>query len=469
MGSIHPLLKLIIFPLVLLFIFSGASAGNTFQDRGEEQEQEEEKEKVRVGITLKDDFIEFALEDDDKLTDKSDDFDLELEPGSYKILQNNTKLEIVNESGENKGKFKAPLYLKPDPSSEPYFTIDNAEMGKRYRGQLEISSNSSNSEIIAVNLLDVESYLQGVLPREIPSSWGDQGGMEALKAQAVAARGYTMSSLEQNRHNDYDLCDTQHCQVYGGIGGEHNNTNEAVAATKGQVLKYGEELITPFYHATNAGFSETPQNVWNSDLPYYTSVPDPYDDPQSEKNVVQHRHSSWEEIVPMYKLNEYLLQNDYADVGEVLDLTVRSTFESGRVEELYIQGTEGSESLIRESARWAFDLKSQLFSIKGEAEPEVWVATKGQGEESKHSISSLQGKRVLNASQEKELQGGKFTAVGSENRNTVPYPSYIFQGRGFGHAIGMSQNGAYNRSRAGYNYAEILEFYYPGTEIDELD
>ena len=130
-----------------------------------------------------------------------------------------------------------------------------------------------------------QSYLRGVVPREMPPSWGNYGGMEALKAQAVAARAYALYCLGLQSHRHYDLCDTQFTQVYGGKDSETPNTDSAVAQTFGEVLLYDNRVIQPFYHATNGGYTDLAQNVWNNSVPYLDCVADPYDDPANPLNL----------------------------------------------------------------------------------------------------------------------------------------------------------------------------------------
>ena len=96
----------------------------------------------------------------------------------------------------------------------------------------------------------------------MPSSWGNYGGIEALKAQAVAARTYALYHQSLQRHSGYHICDNQHCQVYGGKDAESPNTDQAVAETRGELLTYGGKAIEPVYHATNGGFTEQAENVW---------------------------------------------------------------------------------------------------------------------------------------------------------------------------------------------------------------
>src|SRR5690606_1687787 len=117
--------------------------------------------------------------------------------------------------------------------------------GRRYRGAIRLSAVGDEVEV--VNVLDIEAYLRGVVPSEMAASWP----LEALKAQAVAARSYTLVSL--NPGGRYDLCATVDCQVYRGVEAEHPRTDEAIAATAGVVVTYLGETAKTYYHSDSGG------------------------------------------------------------------------------------------------------------------------------------------------------------------------------------------------------------------------
>ena len=122
-----------------------------------------------------------------------------------------------------------------------------------------------------INYLPLEKYLYGVVPYEMSNSWP----VEALKAQAVCARGYVISHMSTS--GTYDVTDTSSYQVYKGYESSYTNSNNAVNATSGQVLTYGGSIANTYYSASNGGQTELPQNVWVSSLPYCVMKDDPYD------------------------------------------------------------------------------------------------------------------------------------------------------------------------------------------------
>jgi stage II sporulation protein D len=146
--------------------------------------------------------------------------------------------------------------------------------GRPYRGAMRILSRGGR--LTAVNVVDIEQYLYGVVPREVKAAWGDDAPA-ALQAQAIAARSYAIATLD--RGADYDLLPGTRDQVYGGQAAEDPRTTAAVDATRGKVLTYGGKVIVAFFFASSGGRTEDVQNVFRGSpaRPYLVSVPDPFD------------------------------------------------------------------------------------------------------------------------------------------------------------------------------------------------
>jgi stage II sporulation protein D len=138
-----------------------------------------------------------------------------------------------------------------------------------YRGQITV--DVVDNRLRAVDVVGLEQYLYGVLPSEMPSSWSS----EALKAQAVAARSYAMSTRQVGA--PYDLFSDTRSQMYLGVSHEDPATRAAVDATKGQVLMYGGNVATTYFSSTSGGQTESAANWTGTAVPYLVSVPDPYD------------------------------------------------------------------------------------------------------------------------------------------------------------------------------------------------
>lgn len=139
--------------------------------------------------------------------------------------------------------------------------------GKWYRGSFMVYNQGGGLTII--NHVELEDYIKGVVPSEMPSSWN----FEAHKAQAIAARSYALANLGKRASHGYDLKDTPEDQAYGGASAESGRTNQAVEDTKGIVLIYNLKIIPAYYSASAGGQTSSSADVWMKNLPYLKSVP----------------------------------------------------------------------------------------------------------------------------------------------------------------------------------------------------
>lgn len=154
-------------------------------------------------------------------------------------------------------------YIVIKPSSSGYISVKN----KWYRGFFIVYNK--NGSLVVINDIDIENYLKGVVPSEMPSKWC----YEAHKAQAIAARSYALANLGKRASHGYDLKDTPEDQAYGGASAEAAQTNRAVEETKGIVLIYDLKIIPAYYSASAGGQSASSADVWTKNLPYLQSVP----------------------------------------------------------------------------------------------------------------------------------------------------------------------------------------------------
>lgn len=163
-----------------------------------------------------------------------------------------------------KRKLVPPLRFRA--GAEP-LTLD----GRGYRGDLVVKRRPGG--LMVVNELPLDRYLRGVVPWEVPKDWHEA----TYRAQAVAARSYTLATLHPGQ--DFDLFPDQRDQMYGGIAAERPSTNLAIGSTAGEVLTWGGRVITAFYHSTSGGRTSSVHDAWPKakQVPYLVSVPDPYD------------------------------------------------------------------------------------------------------------------------------------------------------------------------------------------------
>ena len=170
-----------------------------------------------------------------------------------------------------KGKFGDPATAKP---GKGFLKIN----GSRYRGDLKIYNKGG--KLAVVNVVGLQGYLFSVVPREMPSSWP----LEALKAQAVAARGYAVRAAHTSW---YDIYDDTRDQVYGGLdygSGEDPGSTAAVKATAGEVLKSGGEVISAYFSSSNGGRTAASADTWGGSRSYLISRKDPFDRNGSNPN-----------------------------------------------------------------------------------------------------------------------------------------------------------------------------------------
>ncbi len=272
-----------------------------------------------------------------------------------------------------------------------------------------------------VATLPLEEYLTGVVAGEMPADFE----IEALKAQAVAARTYTLKKVEEARskpdsyHPAADICtDPAHCQAWLGddvlrqrwglIGfwRHKNKIQAAVEATRGMVLTYQGKLIDPVYHANGGGRTESAAAVWGRDLPYLQSVPSPWD--QDSPRYQADLSFSLAELdrklgVNLAAVPVTALTPPGGTAMKVLEKTA-----TGRVKTIKI----GNKTVAATELRQLLGLPSTDFS---------W-----------------------------QVQGDRIT----------------FHTRGYGHGVGMSQYGANGMAKEGKNFAAILTYYYRGARIE---
>ena len=222
--------------------------------------------------------------------------------------------------------------------------------GRAYRGKLRFVASGNKLEII--NVVGLEAYLRGVVPAEMQASWE----LEALKAQAVAARTYTVTSLKP--YSDYDICATTECQKYRGVEIEHSRSDQAIAETAGQVLTYGGQFARTYYHSDSGGVLASSAEVWNRARPYLVAHTDV---------EISSPYRRWEQIIDAGEVAASLEERSKG-VGEVLALRILSYSESGRVTSLEVTGSAGSTvlsgtNLTKLLREWG--LKSTRFAMAG--------------------------------------------------------------------------------------------------------
>ncbi|WP_027414925.1 SpoIID/LytB domain-containing protein [Aneurinibacillus terranovensis] len=368
---------------------------------------------------------------------------------------------------------KTSIVLTPANSAvdDNMVELDGDKSSNKYRESMEFRLGVKNGQscIIPINELSVDNYLKGVVPMEMSDSWE----MEALKAQAVAARTYVMKSMQSLNANGY-INDTVKYQAYRGVNIEGDNATQAVEGTKGEVLTYNGQLISALYSSSDGGYTESSENVWSGGAyPYLTEKPDPYDAKISP-------HIGWQETYTIGDIEKKLAAAGMG-VGTVKSIQLAAVYPSHRIADLVIQGDKGTQHLSKERARTVLGLKSAMYTIKlnttGNAasnpDPNSTVTVLGQTAEKKN----LLGLSVQTATGVKPVAPGKTVIQGATGQASLSgqqasagtIASVTFTGNGWGHGVGMSQWGAREMAKEGKTFAEILDFYYQGAVLTQND
>lgn len=330
-----------------------------------------------------------------------------------------------------------------------------AKASGTYRGGFEFKILSSGT-ITAVNVVPLESYIYGVISREMSPSWH----IEALKAQAVCARNFALGKTNRHKEYGFDLCNTVCCQAYSGVDYEEEGSYAPVDETSGKVLLYESELVQTVYSSSMGETTENVKNVWGSSFPYLVSVSNEYEDTENINN------GKWEKALTKERATEIMNSKGY-DIGNVTDIVAKEYSEAGRVIVLEVKGTKGSQSFKREQCRTIFSevTLSQKYTISGGGKtefPEIYVlGANGTKKVSLGNINVLGAGTVtvVSATDGKTIMEYKGTTVGE---------SFVFSGEGWGHGVGMSQYGAKGMAEAGFTYEEILTHYYQGTHLEDF-
>lgn len=257
-----------------------------------------------------------------------------------------------------------------------------------------------------IERIPFELYIKGVLSGEMPTSFH----IEALKAQAVAARSYVLKKMEQNKNAEYDVVDTVSNQVYlsdaelkekwkESYASKINKISKAVLETSGEYLSYQGEIAEAFFFSTSTGVTENSEEVFQEKLPYLRSV-----------------ESTWDqEVSPVFQeVNRFSITDFYQKLGleyqENLNLKITKATSTGRVKELIVNDKLFSAGDFYQK----LGIRSTYFTVSQQG-TEIIVTTKG-----------------------------------------------------YGHGVGMSQYGAEGMAQSGYKYDQILKHYYQGVEIKKI-
>ena len=298
--------------------------------------------------------------------------------------------------------------------------------GSKYRGDIVLVL-AEDQTITVVNEVKLDDYIGGVISEEMSPEWP----LEALKAQAVAARTFAAYSLGIHDADGYDVCATTHCQVYGGIESESPAGLRAVSATRGEIMAYQGKPIYAAFHSSSGGMTAGSEEAGGNALPYLKPVRDPQD--------AANTNSHWQVTLSAKELSAKLSAAGFR-IGNLkaVELTpldigkgASDRYPSGRIKQVRFIGSLQTVNVPGPKLRWVVGLPSTLADVR-----------RGAG---KKAAPNAKGKIEF----------------------SDPNAEVVFDGYGRGHGIGMSQWGA-KALAAKKTYREILNHYYKDVEFSWL-
>ncbi len=280
---------------------------------------------------------------------------------------------------------------------------------RRYRGIVKIIER--NNLLSIINILPIEIYLYGVVPKEI--GYLKSNRIEAIKAQAVAARTYAIKRLIERSSKIFNIYGDVRDQVYGGMDAEYELGKRAVDETKGEIMLYKEDIVEAKYSSSCGGITADALDAWAKDFPYLRGKPDTKGHRKGGEIFCKFSpHNKWEKRIP---IDVFISKIESIYPGKTLKAwKVKWNKKTKRVKEVILITNKGTFTMKGYKFRMLFGLKSTFFTIK---------------------------------------------QAGSE---------VVIKGRGYGHGTGMCQYGAMGMADKGYSYRKILKHYYSHIWIGNL-
>ena len=349
--------------------------------------------------------------------------------------------EMYVSFGEDQEKIEAGnvVTIKPDDerfakgninvSSDKKIVLEHLEREEgtpSYEGAIEMFTTAEG--IVIINELPVEKYLKAVVPSEMPASYE----LDALKAQAVCARTYACRQMEEYGYPEYKahVNDSTDYQVYGNLKPQES-TDQAIKETEGQTVYYQGKMVTTYYYSTSCG-QTTDMSAWgeqtNGEYEYLKSVKVEGEDGDYEKNLPWYR---WSAEVSVEHLSNLVGLNTGKDIGRIKNIEVTERGNGNVATEIKVTGENGT--------------------ILVETENKIRTALGGEGYQIKRNDGTVIESGEL-------LPSAFFTITKTDNK-------FLIEGGGYGHGIGMSQNGANEMAKEGADYKEILELFYHDIEV----
>lgn len=381
--------------------------------------------------------------------------------------------EVISYEKDNEDFKTGRVIIKPSEEGQiQLLSINRSHGNPQYEGRIELSLFDEG--IAIVNDVNIETYLKRVVPSEMPASFGT----EALKVQAVCARSYAYRQLTNNHYGRYGahVDDSTQYQVYNNIN-EHENSNLAIAQTRGLVLQYNGEVVQTYYYSTSCGVG-TDVSVWGTaaeNYPYFVSR----DISRTERNLDLTNEENFKNFITNVYNEDY--DRQYALYRWNMQQTQQQISDSFNAK-LAKQYRDTPARILTRQANGQFVSRS-ISDIGTIQDIIVNKRVKGGAAVSVTVIGTSATVKVESESCIRAMFGDEKAVLNtvSDTRNTENLPSAfcIFEkvyengtltgfrivGGGYGHGIGMSQNAVKGMVDDGKKFDEILQFFYPGTSF----
>lgn len=441
----------------------------------------EEKKVIRVAISNQNfsnyihQKIKISSSNQIKMLDMSNSSKAEVYPANSKIeiVFNQEMLDVyVNDELKAQNLF-GPLVFGSNSNLE-ITELNRKGIPAKYDGLFEIKINKTKSGFNLINVVDSQNYLRGVVPNEMPQSFG----LEALKAQSVAARNYANNAQISP---DYDVVDSTASQVYYGINSYKEISDLAIEQTKGIYALYDEKPITALYFSTSPGITDDWDDVFGNGIysgkhPYLKARYDFNEKPLNSEKDVENFYSKKDNGLDVNSPKfRWEFEFDRTELEEILHTTLQQQSKTNSINPIYdgtikLEGLKEIKPLKRTQSGKITELeiisKTGNYKIKNQLairrvfkkNNAMLPTTNFYVEASKKEDTVLDNEKT-----DDDVMG--FFDFPSSNK----YPkSFKFIGGGFGHGVGMSQYGAYNLALKGKKYPEILNHYYTDIKISTM-
>ncbi|MFW5736625.1 MAG: SpoIID/LytB domain-containing protein [Halanaerobium sp.] len=404
----------------------------------EELEEQEEIKMLRIGLQENNEHLLFQYSDpfsvvfDDKIIFRGEaekNYLLEIDADSIYLSTEEEKIKLGSSELEYQ------IYSSQENSSFYVYNINYGQGyfwqgsgNRQYRGNMIIKGEGE--EFTLINQVELTPYLISVVPSEIYASWP----MEALKAQAIAARSYTLSNLGRHSSDGYDLCSTVHCAAYNGITSENQRTTEAVLSTQGESAVFDGEIIEAVFSSNSGGYSERSDQIWSADLPYL-------------RGANQMKADNYDFPLAPVELQQWLL-------------TAPDSFSKDFGSSSYRWQLKVPAEIIEYRSGLARINKIEV-NQRARGGTITSLSLHGDEEVKKYNVSQI--RRVLGG-----LKSSRFYFDSHYDQNGYLKELYIY-GSGWGHNLGLDQSAAAGMGAAGWDYSEIIKHFYPGVEIEKYE